>query len=826
MVGAELRLSRVRRSLPDPLALAGLGYTQVTDPSAAFDSAGNFYILTLQTSGLSQATGVSADGAMELMKFNFSGSSPSSVSLPNSGIVYQWVTGSDAATSPALAVDSGTVPFGTAPPAGVPVDPYANNVYIAWASIDVKPAATPAGIPFNPDRAEVVVGTPIASPSSDESSLAFSGVTTVNLGGNFSTQIDTHPTLVINPGNTTNSDHTSVDPGQITIGWVDAGTGATVSPPVSLLMSQVIQPGKSYGFDGNTGVAAPAVSLSGTSTQGLWTLEPLYDAGPNPGVAADPVSVAVGDVNSDSLPDIVVTDKAPQNSSDSGMGVLLNQGGGAYPAAGVTAAELYSAGLDPSSVALQDLIAGHTTNTIPDAAIANDSTAGGVTLLANGSAPNDGKGIFSNAGTLNESPQGGTSGVVADHFDGTSAFSLVAINSSTDSIEWFPDASMTNAGSLATAFSPIAIVSGNFRGGSAPPDIAVLYSNGDIQFFTNTSNGSAGNMGFVAGQLITGTGAVAMAAGRLDGGLSDLVIADSTGDVSWLQNTWVTNSFSISFNPSPNFIYTVPGTPVAIATGQLSTGGNPVAFQDIAVAYRAPANSINPKPNESMVAVFQNMNGVFAHTTVPGTGADFDAGDTFPTAIALGYLSGNAKAPWEDIIVTNNENDAGRGTISVLQVTTLPTTSTVTPTTTSFSDIVSVPNPGAVDNLTVNVALFDAQGVGNLKLVLQGRTTVPRSRSWRMQTLLVGRQSCLHKVLPATSSGWIFRQTITEPSRERSSTTTRPEIFSTPAPLPRRRTRIVPSATSASSGPNRPVVRRWRHLSAVSVAVTSTAPGI
>ena len=247
---------------PDPLTInttPPTAYTEVTDPSVAFDSRGNVYVLTLQTSGAS-------DGALILTEFNFSGSTPNEVTLPNSGIVYQWVTGSDAATSPTLAVDSGTYPNsgpGTTPPvAGIPNDPFANNLYIAWASIDTEPANPNPyiGPGFNPDRAELIVGTPISNPSGNESPLAFSGVTTVNLNGNFGSQRNTHPQLVINPGNTTNSNQTPIDPGQITIGWEDSGTDATLSPPVTLLLSNIVQPGDTYGFNGSNGPGSSSLA--------------------------------------------------------------------------------------------------------------------------------------------------------------------------------------------------------------------------------------------------------------------------------------------------------------------------------------------------------------------------------------------------------------------------------------------------------------------------------------------------------------------------------------------------------------------------------------
>ncbi len=129
-------------------------YTQVTEPSIGFDSRDIFYVLSLETSGAN-------DGALELTSFNFSGSSPSQNSLPNNGIIYQWVSGSDAATDPTLAVDA-SPPSGTTTP-----DPHANNVYIAWSSIDTEPVNTNpySGSGFNPNRAELAVGTPDFSAS-------------------------------------------------------------------------------------------------------------------------------------------------------------------------------------------------------------------------------------------------------------------------------------------------------------------------------------------------------------------------------------------------------------------------------------------------------------------------------------------------------------------------------------------------------------------------------------------------------------------------------------------------------------------------------------
>jgi hypothetical protein len=221
-------LSGVAPDLTDPNG--GAPYAFVTSPSLGFDSQHNFYVLSLETTG-------TTDGALELTGFNFSGGSPSPLSIPNSGIVYQWVNGStaggsDAATDPVLAVDA------SRPPAGTPADPYANNVYIAWASVDIAPIASGGG---TLDRAELVVATPISNPVIGEESMAFGGVQTISMPGNTA---NAHPQLVINQN----------QGGQVTVAWNDLAN--------SNLQSGLVLPGDSYGFTGATGQIYPALSNS------------------------------------------------------------------------------------------------------------------------------------------------------------------------------------------------------------------------------------------------------------------------------------------------------------------------------------------------------------------------------------------------------------------------------------------------------------------------------------------------------------------------------------------------------------------------------------
>ena len=277
-------------------------YTQVTDPSVAFDGQGNFYVLALQTSG-------ATDGALTLSKYNFGASSAPQQTFKDQ-VVYQWLTTSDAAYSPTLSVNAAPI----TPPAGVPKDPHAGNVYIAWASGDIAPANPNVDQPFNPNRIEMVV--------SADGGNTFSGETIVNTGpanGNIGPQDNSHPQLVINQNGTpftgtltvgsavvtglsttagltvgaevigtgvpTGTTIASIDtaasslklsanatsdglqslaanPGQVTVGWEDFGSGATATPPFTRVMSNTVQAGDSYGISGSTGPIAPGTSGS------------------------------------------------------------------------------------------------------------------------------------------------------------------------------------------------------------------------------------------------------------------------------------------------------------------------------------------------------------------------------------------------------------------------------------------------------------------------------------------------------------------------------------------------------------------------------------
>ena len=142
-----------------------------------------------------------------------------------------------------------------------PPDPNANNVYIAWASIDTEPAnPNPyAGTGFNPNRAELVVGTPVANPVQGEERWLSAACrpSASRYCGNFGPQDDSHPQLVINQN----------DGGQVTVAWDDFGTGATASPPFDDARCRTSSsPARRTGSPVRPGRSIPATSANSVTT--------------------------------------------------------------------------------------------------------------------------------------------------------------------------------------------------------------------------------------------------------------------------------------------------------------------------------------------------------------------------------------------------------------------------------------------------------------------------------------------------------------------------------------------------------------------------------
>ncbi|QDV39602.1 Ig-like domain-containing protein [Tautonia plasticadhaerens] len=178
------RLTDPASSADDPQS-----FDRETDASAAFDADGNLYVLS------SQRTGDAGAGVLLLNKFSFTGASP--VRTIDNQTVHGWAQ--DPVLLPTLAVDTTGGPFD-------------GTVYVAWVSNDDTPPDTDN---WNPNAIRAV--------ASSDGGQSFSGVTTVNDGGNFGDQRNTVPRLAIGAD------------GRPSLVWDDFGSGANAGIPFDII---------------------------------------------------------------------------------------------------------------------------------------------------------------------------------------------------------------------------------------------------------------------------------------------------------------------------------------------------------------------------------------------------------------------------------------------------------------------------------------------------------------------------------------------------------------------------------------------------------------
>jgi subtilisin-like proprotein convertase family protein len=663
--------------LPDPALYTPTAptppYLQVTGASLGFDSEGNFYVLDTEHNGTAPSP---TSGAIVLNKYSFVGGTEVVTDFSDE-IIDQWVNGpSD--LSAVIAVDAGTYPNsgpGTTPPAGsgLPNDPNANKVYIAWATNDINnadPIAFPPSL-FSPNRALLLV--------SSDGGITFSGETypdpvyNSNVKSPSGIQLNTHPQLVINSNND----------GQVVVGWEDIGgdEGTTNTK----LKTGSVTPGESYSSTPTNTTTGPIASpIVTTDPRGNWATAVYGASGdnnvdPTDVVANQPVTTG-GKTN-----DIVVSNEGA-NSSPSGIGVLLNQGTGTYP----NPATPYNATGSPSSETVGDFIL----NPVPppatmvtvDDALANDNSQGGVIIV-----PSDGAGNFGATSPITVNTAPFTIAVASGAFN-VSGDSIIAVNQGANhaspSIDVLPHDNVENLIAVPippNMTDPTAVVVGDFSGNPNAPDFAVLSGEAGspdnfVTVFQNTTlPGGALTFSFETPFDLGRGGAVGMTTGNLTGNAiySDLAIVFNTAnanDLDVLQNT-TTASFNII--PVANSVF--PGTAVGVATGTLSTGGTYTTFQDIAVLYTATGSAGIPA-GESMVRVFQNkaVNNQFLVTPNPVTGGDYDAGATFTGNVTTGSTQVLNISSTQGLFSNELVNGAGIPAGTTINVTQTPFTGTLT----------------------------------------------------------------------------------------------------------------------------------------------------
>ncbi|MCH8149233.1 MAG: VCBS repeat-containing protein, partial [Planctomycetes bacterium] len=259
----------------------------------------------------------------------------------------------------------------------------------------------------------------------------------------------------------------------------------------------------------------------------IWTDSTLGDSalflGRQYAVGSDPISVAIGDLNGDQVPDMAVANRGWRRDNDGNVAVRLGLGDGTF-----ATAVKYAFGNAFTSIAIGDLDG----DSVPDLAVANQDDDNVSVLLGLGD------GTFSDGGNF---PAGdGPQFVTIGDLNGDQVPDLAVASSGTDP-EWdgnvavllgVGDGTFAVAVYYAAGISPRSIAIGDLDGDHVP-DLAVASSGmeyGDdasVSVLIGVGDGTFS----AAVPYAVGTWARSVAIGDLDGDqVPDLAVANERSD--------------------------------------------------------------------------------------------------------------------------------------------------------------------------------------------------------------------------------------------------------------------------------------------------------
>jgi hypothetical protein len=415
---------------------------------------------------------------------------------------------------------------------------------------------------------------------------------------------------------------------------------------------------------------------------------PRFDDAGGVYVGGSVISVVTGDLNGDGKPDVVMANNDPTYDN---VSVLLNTTVLSPDTPDFAAANSFATGANPVAIALSDLNG----DGVVDLAVAN-SGDDSLSVLFDTTVPGSASTGFEAAGsfTTGEGPSGVA--VSDFNGDGRPDLAVANEAGNTISVFLNGTileatvADFADAASFGVGTAPRAAAAGDLNG-DGKPDLAVANGgSGNVTVLFNTTMPGSGSAGFAAaGEFAVGGEPAAIALGDLNGdGRSDLATANRTDNtLSVLLNATAPGAESASFTTVANFA--VGSGPISVARGDINGDGRPdlvvastdsnnvsVLLNTTAPGATAPSfgaatnfaagsgptavalHDVNGDGRSDLVVANGSGNDitVLLNATAPGAGTtsftllgNF-AGGANPRAIVVGDLNGDGQ---NDLIVAN-----------------------------------------------------------------------------------------------------------------------------------------------------------------------------